>query len=70
MGKNTAPGPDNIPVEFYQECWEIIRSDMCDLIDDLFNEHLDMSRLNYGLVTLLPKLKEANKIQRYRPIAY
>lgn len=68
MEKNTAPGPDHIPVEFYQECWEIIKTDVCGLFEDFYNEHLDVSRLNYGLVTLLPKLKDANKIQQYRPI--
>ena len=27
-----------------------------------------MSRLNYGIITLLPKVKEADRIQQYRPI--
>lgn len=27
-----------------------------------------MHRLNYGIITLLPKLSDANKIQQYRPI--
>jgi hypothetical protein len=27
-----------------------------------------MSRLNYGLITLIPKLKEANNIKQFRPI--
>lgn len=29
---------------------------------------MDISRLNYGIITLLPKVKEANRIQQYRPI--
>ena len=27
-----------------------------------------MSRLNYGIITLLPKVQDAEKIQQYRPI--
>jgi hypothetical protein len=27
-----------------------------------------VSRINYGVITLLPKIKEAEKIQQFRPI--
>jgi hypothetical protein len=26
--KNTAPGPDHIPFEFYQHCWDFIKEDI------------------------------------------
>ena len=29
---------------------------------------LDVCRLNYGIITLLPKINGANKIQQFRPI--
>ena len=29
---------------------------------------LDIGRFNYGIITLLPKVKEANSIKQYRPI--
>jgi hypothetical protein len=29
---------------------------------------LDVKRLNYGIITLLPKTADANKIQQFRPI--
>jgi hypothetical protein len=29
---------------------------------------LDIKRLNYGIITLLPKIKDAENIQQYRPI--
>lgn len=28
MEKNKAPGPDKIPIEFYQKCWHIIKDDI------------------------------------------
>lgn len=68
MEKNTAPGPDHFPVEFYQHCWEIIKGDLLLLFQDFYNLNLDIGRFNYGIITLLPKIKEANKIQQYRPI--
>ncbi|CAN6252305.1 unnamed protein product [Urochloa humidicola] len=68
MEKNTAPGPDNIPIEFYQAGWEIIKKDLMDMIEEFYENKLDIERLNYGIITLIPKTKEANKIQQYRPI--
>jgi len=68
MEKNKAAGPDKIPIEFYQCCWNIVKSDIVQLFDDFYNMKVDVSRLNYGIITLLPKIKEANKIQQYRPI--
>lgn len=57
MEKNTAPGPDHIPVEFYQQCWEFIKNDMMTLFCDFQNLNLDIGRFNYGIITLLPKLR-------------
>jgi hypothetical protein len=68
MKKNTAPGPDHMPVEFYQSCWEIIKADFMEMIQEFWKHELDIDRLNYGVITLLPKIKEAAKIQQYRPI--
>ena len=36
--------------------------------DFFFDQKLELKRINYGTITLLPKIKEANKIQQYRPI--
>jgi hypothetical protein len=68
MEKNKAAGPDSIPAEFYQICWDIVKNDIVSLFQDFHAGHLDVSRLNYGIITLLPKIKEATKIQQYRPI--
>jgi hypothetical protein len=38
------------------------------MFQDLYNDQLDIKRLNYGVITLIPKLKEANNIKQYRPI--
>jgi hypothetical protein len=38
------------------------------LVQDFYRGALDMRRLNYGVVTLVPKLKEATNIKQYRPI--
>jgi hypothetical protein len=68
MEKNKAAGPNKILIEFYQSCWSIIRFDIMQLFDDFYNQKVDVSRLNYGIITLIPKLREASKIQQFRPI--
>jgi hypothetical protein len=39
-----------------------------DMIHEFWKHELDVDRLNYGVITLIPKIKEASKIQQYRPI--
>jgi hypothetical protein len=68
MERNKATGPDGFPVEFYQTCWEFVKEDVCELFDDFYGGSLDIKRLNYGIITLLPKIKDASMIQQFRPI--
>ena len=63
MEKNKTVGPDNIPIEFYQHCWEIIKGGIIEMFD-FHAGNLDVSRLNYGIITLLPK------IQQFRPMSF
>jgi hypothetical protein len=48
MAPNKAPGPDNIPIEFYQHCWDIIKWDVMNLFHAFHAGSLDVARLNYG----------------------
>jgi hypothetical protein len=68
MEHNKAPGPDGFPAEFYQVFWGIIKADLLPLFADLHREALDLYGLNFGIITLIPKIHNATKIQQYRPI--
>jgi hypothetical protein len=63
MEKNKAVGPDNVPVEFYQTCWEIIKKDIIEMFDDLHQGKLEVNRINDGTITLLAKVPDAKSIQ-------
>jgi hypothetical protein len=63
MKGNTTLGPDHIPVEFYQTCSEIIENDMMDMVHEFWKHELDINKLNYGIITLIPKTNGAVKIQ-------
>ena len=63
-----APGPDSIPAEFYQQFWDVIKGDLMQIFHDLHNGDIPLFSLNFGVIMLLPKTQETNKIQQYRPI--
>ena len=54
MEHNKAPGPDGFPVEFYQNFWDVIKSDLLDLFGFLHAGQLNLFRLNFGEIILLP----------------
>lgn len=56
MEKNKAAGPDSIPIEFYRE------KDIIQLFSDFHQGKVDISRINYGIITLLPKVSDAARI--------
>jgi hypothetical protein len=68
MRVNRAPGPDNILIEFYQHYWEFVKGDIFNLFTTFHSGTLDIQRINYGIITLLPKVSDADKITQYRPI--
>ena len=68
MKNSTAPGPDGFSIEFFKEFWPKVREDINEMLDDLHAGVLDLWRLNYEIIILLPKLREANNIKQYRHI--
>jgi hypothetical protein len=68
MEHNKAPGPDGFPVECYQVLWEVIKDDLLALFSEFHREDLNLFSLNFGVISLIPKVPNATKIQQYRPI--
>jgi hypothetical protein len=67
-GKNKAASPYGFSTEFYQGCCQFIKHDIGEMFNDFYKGTLDIKRINYGIVTLLPKVKKASKIQQFRLI--
>jgi hypothetical protein len=57
MKTNSAPGPDGLPVEFYKCFSDQVREPVMKMFKKFYVGDLNLSRLNYGLISLIPKLK-------------
>jgi hypothetical protein len=63
MEYNKAPGPNGFPAEFFQFFWEIVKLDLMGLFHEFHVERLSIHSINFGVITLLPKIAEAVRIQ-------
>jgi hypothetical protein len=68
MNSNSAPGPNGLTAAFYKTFWEKVKGPVIEMFDSFYKGELNLSRLNYGMISLIPKLKEANNIKQFRPI--
>ena len=57
------PGPDGLSFIFYQTFWELIKDDFMWLVKDFENGNLDVSRLNFAIITLIPKVNDAKDMK-------
>jgi hypothetical protein len=63
MKKNSAPGPNGFNMSFFKHFRDTIKGDLWKMFQDFWDDHLDIKRLNFGVITLVPTLKEANTIK-------
>jgi hypothetical protein len=68
MKSERAPGPDGFFAIFSKEFWEMCKLDILEMLSKLHKGELDLDRLNYGVITLIPKIKGAVNIKQFRPI--
>lgn len=68
MEENTASGPDGFGVSFYRSCGNSIKDVLMEMINDFYMGALYISRLNYGVITLVPKVADANNVKQFCPI--
>jgi hypothetical protein len=52
-----APGLDGLSFMFYQEFWSVVKQDILEMFEDFHKDKLDIYRLNFSLVTIIPRRK-------------
>ena len=69
MKVDTAPGPDGLPVIFFKKFWPLVKPLIMEITNGFALGRVDISRLNFGALTLIPKVPGAEDIRHFRPIA-
>jgi hypothetical protein len=69
MNPDKAPGPDGFTARFYQNCWDIIKTDLIKLIRKSQNCSKIGGGTNSSFLALIPKEKGAVSFGRFRPIS-
>jgi hypothetical protein len=64
-----ALGPDGFSFLFYQVFWDLIKGDLIKLVRLFEQGGLNLDRLNYAMITLLPKELDAKIPKKFRPIS-
>jgi hypothetical protein len=64
-----SPGPYGFSFLFYHKFWSIIRKDFMALVRAFDKGDLNIAKLNYTMVILIPKEKNANTLKKFRPIS-
>ena len=69
MGSLKAPGPDGFQGIFYQAHWEVIASDVNQLIGEFISGSLQPLRINATHLALIPKVQCPEFVSQFRPIS-
>ncbi|KAK3193193.1 hypothetical protein Dsin_024503 [Dipteronia sinensis] len=69
MTPTKAPGPDGIPALCYQKFWPIVGSQVISACLGVLNLGYNLDMVNNTLITLIPKVKRADKMADFRPIS-
>ena len=66
---DTALGPDGFPVSFFKVFWSMVKPLVLRILNAFALGRVDIARLNFGVLTLIPKVVGADDIRQFRPIA-
>jgi hypothetical protein len=64
-----APGPYGLSFFFYQKYWDVIAQDLMNLFDAWFEDKLYIFRLNFAMITLIPKESDGRTLKKFIPIS-
>ncbi|XP_026439650.1 uncharacterized protein LOC113338440 [Papaver somniferum] len=68
LNQDGSPGPDGFTGIFYRIAWDIISEDLTATIQFCWLNQVIPAGLNSNFLILLPKTKEAKKVNQFRPI--
>ena len=64
-----SPGSDGLSFLFYQTFWDTVKGDLLYLFQSFFSNSLELSKLNFVSICLIPKKDNPKLVTNYRPIS-
>ena len=69
MAPLKASGPDGMPPFFYQTYWTDMGMDISQAVLSCLNSGSLLKSINHTFITLIPKVKNPEKVSEFRPIS-
>jgi ribonuclease HI/exonuclease III len=69
MSAGKAPGPDGFTVDFFHHCWDLVKKDVWEAVEESRASGLVLPALNATFLTLIPKEERVTNPKHFRPIA-
>ncbi|KAL0329500.1 UNVERIFIED_CONTAM: putative mitochondrial protein [Sesamum radiatum] len=69
MSPLKSPGPDGMPLIFYQKFWHVVKSDVISCVLYFLNSRVLPMGFNETHIVLIPKCKQLQSLPQYRPIS-
>ncbi|CAM8982037.1 unnamed protein product [Rhodiola kirilowii] len=69
MAPTKSPGLDGFSALFYQKHWEVVKDSVIRSVLHMLREGVVEDELNKTMITLVPKKKDPEKMEDYRPIS-
>jgi hypothetical protein len=69
MNRDKAPGPDGFTLVFFQDCWDVIKTDLMGVFQDFYTHSKFVNSINATFLALIPKKSGAVDLKDFRPIS-
>eukprot|EP00253_Pinus_taeda_P005056 PITA_05056 len=69
MQNGKALGPDSFNVDFFKTCWNIVKQDILNVVEDSKRNITILKALNTSFISMIPKQDNALTPDKFRPIA-
>jgi hypothetical protein len=69
MNCDKTPSPDGFTLAFFQDCWDVIKSDLMGVFQDFYTPSKFVKSINATFLALIPKKSRAVDHKDFRPIS-